>query len=50
MASSGHFREKLNARGKAGRSPPGKQSNKESLAPKTRQATHRFAARLAPPT
>ena len=43
MASSGHFREKLNARGKAGRSPPGKQSNKENLAPKTWRATRRFA-------
>ena len=32
MASSGHFREKLSTRGKAGRSPPGKQSNKENLA------------------
>lgn len=43
MASSGHFREKLSTRGKAGRSPPGKQSNKENLAPKTWQATRRFA-------
>ena len=43
MASSGHFREKLSTRGKAGRSPPGKQSNKENLAPKTWRATRRFA-------
>lgn len=50
MASSGHFREKLNARGKAGRSPPGKQSNKENLAPKIWQQPVILWARLAPPT
>ena len=50
MASSGHFREKLSTRGKAGRSPPGKQSNKENLAPKTWRATRRFAASPPCPT
>lgn len=49
MASSGHFREKLSTRGKAGRSPPGKQSNKENLAPKTWRATRRFAGPPRPP-
>lgn len=48
MASSGHFREKLSTRGKAGRSPPGKQSNKENLAPKTWRATRRFAGPSRP--
>ena len=48
MASSGHFREKLSTRGKAGRSPPGKQSNKENPAPKTWRATRRFAGPPCP--
>ena len=48
MASSGHFREKLSTRGKAGRSPPGKQSNKENLAPKTGEQPVVLRARLAP--